>query len=122
MSDETKMAIKMIKRAFRLNPIPPPYYYSFMAIAYRVDGQYKKAIKCAKKSVSGSPNQIMPYITMAVSYSLLDDIENANIVVNKILEIDPKITVTEQKLLMPYKHEENVEEAADALRKAGLPD
>ena len=41
---ETKEAIRLLNIAFRLNPVPPTYYYHFLGMAYRNDSQYEKAI------------------------------------------------------------------------------
>jgi adenylate cyclase len=120
--EKTETAIKLLKRAFRLNPIPPHYYYNFMAMAYRIDGQYEKAIEFAKKSISNDPDQLMPHVTSAVAYSLLNEIEKAKMTMKEVLKIDPKLTVENYTALMPYNRKENVEEVAYALRKAGMPE
>ena len=120
--EKTKIAIEILKKAFRLNPLPPPYYYNFMAMAYRIDGQYEKAIEFAKKGISSDHSQLTPYVTMAISYSLLNQIEKANKAIEYVLKIDPKLTVNNYTALMPYKRKESVDEVADALRKAGMPD
>jgi adenylate cyclase len=51
MSGETDLAINYLKRAFRLNPIPLPHYYHILAMAYRNNEQYEKAIEVSERGL-----------------------------------------------------------------------
>ena len=53
--EESKKAIRLMRRAFRLNPIPPVYYYAWMGMAYETDGQYENAIEQCKKAIDLNP-------------------------------------------------------------------
>jgi hypothetical protein len=70
LSDKIESAIKLIKRAIRLNPIPPPHYYDFLAMAYRDNEQFEKAIELSEKALSNNPDQLSAYLTLAASYRL----------------------------------------------------
>jgi len=107
LSDETELAIKLLKRAFRLNPIPLPHYYSFLAMAYRNNGQYEKAIELSKKGLIGNPDQLPVYLTLAASYFYLNRTEEAHKAVEEVLRIYPNFSG---------------DNFIDALRKAGLPE
>ncbi len=121
LSDKTKLAIKLLRRALRLNPIPPPHYYNFMAMAYRIDEQYEKAIESAEKGLSGNPDQLMPYLTMAASYISLDRTEEAHKAVKEVLRIDPNFSIESLAKTVPYKNQETADRYFETLRKAGLP-
>ncbi|NNK84762.1 MAG: tetratricopeptide repeat protein [Desulfobacterales bacterium] len=121
-SDKTELAIKLLKRAFRLNPIPSPSNYIFLAIAYRVDGQYEKAIEVAEKGLKDNPDQLSPYLALASSYSLLNRDEDARKAAKQVLRIDPNFSLDYLSKTLPYKNQETLNEYVEALRKAGLPD
>jgi adenylate cyclase len=120
-SDKVELAIKLLKRAFRLNPIPPSYYYDLLGIAYRVNGQYEKAIEMGKKAVSISPDNVSAYITLAASYSPINRTEDASKAVEEILRIQPDVSLEYFANIQPYKNQEKLDNFINALRKAGLP-
>jgi len=121
-ADRPKLAIKLLERAFRLNPIPPPNYYNYLAIAYRIDGQYEKAIELAKKCISGSPDHIAAHLSLAASYSYLNRTDEAHNAAEKTLGIDSNFSVNYFAKTVPYKNQNYLDKYMDALRKAGLPD
>jgi len=121
-SGEIKLAIELLKRAFRLNPIPPTHFYYFLGTAYRISGRYKKAIELAKKVLRGNPDQLEPYLLLAVSYSLLNRPKEAHKAVEEVLRINPNFSIKYFAKMLPYKHQETVDEIIDVLRKEGLPE
>ena len=121
-SNKIELAIKLLKRAFRLNPIPPPHFYYFLGTAYRLNGQYEKAIELAKKCLRENPDQLEPNLILAVSYSLLNNAKEAHNAVEEVLRINPNLSIEYFAKTLPYKHQETVDEIINALRKAGLPD
>jgi len=121
-SDEIESAIKLLERAFRLNPIPPSHYYDFLAMAYRADGQYEKAITICKKGLSENADQVATYLTLASTYSLSNRTEEAHKAAEKVLRINPEFSLDYFANTLPYKNEKSLEKQINALRKAGLPD
>jgi len=121
-SDKVELAIKLLERAIRLNPIPQSYYYFFLAMAYRYNGQYEKAIEVCNKALSGSPDSLVAYLTLAASYSFLNRTEDARKTVEEILRINPSFSLKYYASTIPYKNQEKLDKFINALRKAGLPD
>ena len=121
-SDKIELAIKLLKRAFRLNPIPPSYYYDCLGIAYRYNGQYEKAIEICKKAIIVSPDNVSAYITLAASYSPMNRTEDACKAVEEILRIQPVFSLENLANTQPYKKQEELDKFINALRKAGLPE
>ena len=121
-SDKTELAIKMLKRAFRINPIPPSHYYLFLASAYRIKGEYEKAIAVAQKGLSVNPDQLTSYLMLAASYFSLNRIDEAHKAAEEVLAIDPNFSVDYYGKMLPYKKQETTDKFIDALRKAGLPE
>jgi len=122
LSDETELAIEMLKRAFRLNPIPRPHYYNVLAMAYRNNGLYEKAIELSEKGLIGNPDQLAVYLTLAACYIYLNRTEEAHKAVEEVLRIEPNFSLEYQAGIMPYKRKETGDKFVNALRKAGLPD
>ena len=122
LSDKTELAIKLIKRAFRLNPIPLPHYYIMLAMAYRNCEQYEKAIELSKKSLIEYPDLLSQYLTLAASYSSLNRIDEANKAVDEILRLNPNFSLEYYSAMLPYKNKDTTETFVESLRKAGLPD
>ncbi len=121
-SDKIELAIKLLKRAFRLNPIPQPYFYGILAMAYRINGQYEKAIEVCEKTLSGNPDQITPYLTLAASYSSLNRAEEARKAAEEILRISPGFSLEYYANTLPFKNQEESDKLINSLRKAGLPE
>jgi tetratricopeptide (TPR) repeat protein len=121
-SDKIELAIKLLKRALRLNPIPQSYYYLFLGMAYRDNGQYEKAIEMCKKALSGNPDQLIPYLTLAASYSAINRTEDASKAVEEILRINPGFSLEYYANTLPFKNQEKLDQFVNALREAGLPD
>jgi adenylate cyclase len=121
-SDKIGLAIKLLKRAFRLNPIPPSHFYLFLGMAYAVNGQDEKTIEMCKKALSGSPDNLGVYLTLAASYSTLNRTDDARKAVEEILRINPGFSLEYHANTLPYKNQEKLDRYISALRKAGLPE
>jgi len=120
-SDKTDMALKLLNTAFRLNPIPTPTNYMFLATAYRNSGQYEKAIEASEKGLRDNPEQLTSYLNLVACYSFLNRIEEAHNAVEEVLRIDPNFSLEYHKNVLPFKNQETLNKYIDALRKAGLP-
>jgi adenylate cyclase len=121
-SGKPEKAIELMKRAFRLNPIPPPYYFSYLGMAYRMNGQYLEAIEACEKAISKSPNFVIPYITIAASYSSLEQYEKAHETVTEILMINPKLSIELITMYASFEQKADLENLLEAMRKAGIPE
>ena len=121
-SEKVELAIELLKRAFRLNPIPQSHYYLFLAMAYRDNGQYEKAIEVGKKALSGNPDNLPVHLTLAASYSAINRTEDARKAVEEILRINPGFSLEYFANTLPSKNQEELDKYINALRKAGLPE
>jgi len=121
-SDEIELAYKLIKKALRLNPIPPPHYYFWLAAIYRIKGQYEEAIQHLKKALIGSPDLLTPYLYLTATYSSLNRTEEVQKAAEEVLRIEPNFSLEYHKNILPYKNQETLNKYIDALRNAGLPD
>ena len=115
-------AIAHFKKAIRLNPFSPYWYYKELGTCYIQKGQYEDALTEYKKALQRSPDNIGNHMGLATIYVFLDRQEEAEAEVRKVLEIDPNFSTGLASNLWPYKNPADLKILVDALRKAGLPD
>jgi adenylate cyclase len=121
-SGKPEKAIELMKRAFRLNPIPPPSYFFASGLAYRMTGRYLEAIEACKQAIIKSPDYLLPYITIAASYSSLEQYEKAHQAVTEILRLSPKYSIEVLAMSASFEQKADLENLLEGLRKAGLPE
>ncbi len=122
MAGEIEVAIRNLKKAFRLNPLPPSYYYHFLGGAYAFDRQYDKVLEILNQSLSIDSETLLPYLYLTSVYIELNNLDQAKISANKILEIDPNFSTEYHKNVLPLKDKTELDRYIGNLRKAGLPD
>ncbi len=81
------------KKAIRLNPIPPSYYFVNLGFAYLGAGQYEEAIEAYNKSIKKQSNNIFAHIHLAGTYSLMGREKDANEAALEVLKIDPEFSL-----------------------------
>ncbi len=111
-------AIPMLQKAIRLNPITPPQYLNLMAINYRILGQYEKAIDYLEKAISSHPNHLFSLINSSACYVLADREEEAYVVSEKVLQLNPEFSIDKFTQTVPYKSMEEKKKLNKALKKA----
>ena len=115
-------AINVIKNAIRLNPIPPGWYLSSLGDAYRLKGQYEKAVHEYKKAIQLQPDDMISHLNLTVCYVKLGREEDANAEAAKVLRINPKFSAESYAKHIPLKNEASKKLFIDGMRKAGLPE
>ena len=119
---EPEKAIVLLQKAFRLNPIPPPYFYHFLGMAYSHLKQYEKAVEILNRSLSIDSEALTPHLVLATCYIDLNEFDKAHKTVERVLEIDPKFSIEYQKSISISNDQAEAERYFGNLRKAGLPD
>ncbi len=113
-------AITMIKKAIRLNPYPPSWYYANLAGAYKVIGHYDEAIQIFKKALEKSPDNLMALAPLTGAYVLAGRLEEARATAKEVLRVNPRFSVDRYARMSPFKDESHKIRNAEALRKVGL--
>jgi adenylate cyclase len=121
-SGKPEKALELMKRAFRLNPIPPPNYYFNLGGAYFMLSRYLEAIRVCKKAINISPDYVSPKVIMAACYSLLEQYKKAHETVTEILKIDPNFSIESVAISTPFEQKADIENLLEALRMAGVPE
>jgi TolB-like protein/Tfp pilus assembly protein PilF len=119
-ADRPEEAIKILKKAIRLNPMPPGWYLHNLAIAYRNMDRYDEAIEWAKKAVDRHPSSVLSHLALASCYSLAGREKEAQAEATQALRIDPKFSLERLAKTTPQKNQETKKRFIDSLRKAGL--
>jgi len=122
MAGEIEVAIRNLKKAFRLNPLPPAYYYYFLGGAYHYDRQNGKALEILNQSLSIDSEALNSYLYLSSVYIELNKLDQAKKSAKKILEISPSFSLEYHKNVVPLKDRSVLERYIENLRKAGLPE
>jgi tetratricopeptide (TPR) repeat protein len=118
IGNRTEEAIKELKIANRLDPFPPNWILHFLGEAYRVKGEYMKAIAVFKKAIKIDPNYWLSHLSLAACYGLLGREEEARAAAAEVLRIDPNVSIA--KVTIPYNDKADKTRTVKVLRRAGL--
>jgi len=111
-------AIPICKKAMRLNPIAPAPYFNSMAIAYRMVGQYDKAIEYLEEGTQRYPNYIFSHLNLSACYILVGQEQEAYTEAKEVLRLKPKFSVDRFAKTLQLKNQEEKNRFIGALRKA----
>jgi adenylate cyclase len=115
-------AVELIKKAMRLNPFPPSFYYYQLGYCYFTMEQYEQAIDEFKKAIDLEPKNQPALVGLSASYSSLDRNEEALSAGKNLCKIAPNFSVKSWVKKLPYKNEADSERITKSLHKAGLPE
>jgi adenylate cyclase len=118
MGGRTEEAIKEFKMANRLDPFPPNHILHYTGVAYRVNGEYEKAIEFFKKATERNPDYWLSHFGLAACYGLLGREEEARAAAAEVLRIRPNFSI--EKVYTPYRDKADKVRTFEVLRKAGL--
>jgi len=116
----TEEAIREYKMANRLDPFPPSHILHFTGVAYRVNGEYEKAIEFFKRATERNPDYWLSHFGLTACYGLLDREEEARAAAAEVLRIRPNFSI--KKVSTPYRDKTDKKRTFEVLRKAGLPE
>ena len=109
-----------IEKAMRLNPrYPIPYLWALGYASY-LTGRTHEAMAIAKRILTHNPEHLTARILLAVIYSELDCVEEAQAEAAEILRISPQYSLEVMQQRMPQKDQASLNRYVEGLRKAGL--
>jgi tetratricopeptide (TPR) repeat protein len=114
----SEQAIAQLKKAMRMNPRHPSWYWDVLGFAYYELGQYKEALATLKQNNKPS---FFDHRNLAAVYVRLGRLEEARAEVSKLLEKNPHYTLRSENN-SPYKDENRRERLINDLSKAGVPE
>ena len=113
-----EQAIAQLKKAMRMNPRHPSWYWHVLGFAYYEVGQYKEALAALKH---GNKPSFFDHRNLAAVYVRLGRLEEARAEVSILLEKNPHYTLRSENN-SPYKDENRRERLINDLRMAGVPE
>jgi adenylate cyclase len=118
------IAVEQANRALRLSPFDPWLYIPYIALAYAhfAAGRLEETVAAASLATQSNPRFTPPIILHAAALGCLDRSEDAKPVVQRLLELQPGLTVATAILSARYVNPEKIAALANALRRAGLPE
>jgi tetratricopeptide (TPR) repeat protein len=120
---ESAMAIEQAELALRLSPFDPLTNQRYMAItiAHFVAGRFEESAVAANRSVQANSRFSPPYWMRAAALAKLGRIDEAKIVAQRLLEVQPQFTIA-SITSAPFANPEILAALGDALRYVGLPE
>lgn len=121
--NEGAEAIKRVERAMALSPLEPyAYFYkSTLTAAHYNNGDYEDAIYWGKKTMATAPRFVANLRPLIASLSALGEIDEARVLSQKLLKIDPCFSVSKFCKWYPIKDVGQVALYAKHLSAAGVP-
>jgi adenylate cyclase len=115
-------AIPILEGVLRELPRPPPNRLRALAGAQREAGRYEEAIETYKRVVALNPNNVVSLVGLATCYGIMGREQEAQTVAKEVLRLNPKFSVGSNLTTNYLKDPAARKRAAEALRRAGLPD
>ena len=120
MSGKAEEGIKVIEKAMRFNPIPPPHYLVWLGYAYTLLGRYEGAIELYKEVLKRAPNSLFAHIWLTATYSAFGSEDDARHQAEQLRRLDQTFSVEQYAETVLIKDEAQRERFLANLRKAGL--
>ncbi|MGB9647917.1 MAG: adenylate/guanylate cyclase domain-containing protein [Stellaceae bacterium] len=118
------IAVEHGNRALRLSPVDPWIYMPYIGLAYAhfAAGRFEETVAAASLATQSNPRFTVPQILHAAALGSIDRSEDAKTVVQRLLELQPGLTVATAILSARYVNPENIAALENGLRRAGLPE
>ena len=113
-------SIELYRKAIRLNPFPPSFYYYQMGYCYLMTDKYEEAIIKFKKAIKLQPDNLPAFIGLAAVYGISGRDEESIHVCKEIKRIDPEFSAERWVDKSPYKNEADRQRLKNGLLKAQL--
>jgi len=118
------IAVEHANRALRLSPFDPLIYVPYLGLAYAhfAAGRFEEAAAAAHMASQSNPRFTVPHMLHAAALGMLGRREGAMTAVERLLELQPGITVATAILSARCVNPKHIDALENALRRAGLPE
>ncbi len=115
-------AIQLFKKAIRLNPFGPAWYFTNLGHAYQSTGRFEEAVSAYRTAVERAPNNFYAHLGLAASYIMMGREKEARDEGAEVLRVNPKFSLDSwtRGLSAAYRDQSVIDNSFGALRKAGL--
>jgi adenylate cyclase len=111
--------VEWARKAMRLNPYHPNWYWDAFAHVLHTAGRYAEALEAYSRVVE-RPSFYHAYV--AACHAELGHVEEARRHSALALQVKPDFSVAAWGERLPFKHEADLQRFLDGLREAGLPE
>ncbi len=118
------IAVEQANRALRLSPFDPLLYLPYVALTYAhfAAGRFEEAAAAASLASQSNPRFSVPHMLRAAALGRLDRKEEAETEVQRLLELEPGLTVATGIRSARYTNPKDMDALEHALRRAGIPE
>jgi adenylate cyclase len=118
------IAVEQASRALRLSPFDPLVILPYVGLAYAhfAAGRFEETVAAASLATQANPRFSVPQILHAAALGSLERSEDAKTVVQRLIELQPGITVATAILSARYVNPKNISALENGLCQAGLPE
>jgi TolB-like protein/urease accessory protein UreF len=120
---EPDEAIERIAHGMRLSPLGPDMQRMEVgtAMAHLLAGRTEDAVSWAEKAARHRSDQALPLTIFAAIYARAGRGDEARLAMQQLRQLDPALRLSNLGKWLPFQRPQDLENFADALRKAGLP-
>jgi tetratricopeptide (TPR) repeat protein len=119
-SGQLERGVALTRKAMRLNPQHPPWYYVAPMNGHFLKGEYEQALVEALKWASGG-SEYWVYANLAAIYGKLGRRKEAQAAIGSLLTLKPNFPEkARQEYRIWFLNDRDTEQFLDGLRKAGL--
>ena len=119
LSGNATVAIENVRRALRLNPHPPGWYYWMLGQAQYVLRDHLSAVKTLRRPET---HRTTSRRTLAASLAQLGRLEDARQEAELFMMSNPHFTIRQWANSQPFRDEQTRRHFVDGYLKAGLPE
>jgi TolB-like protein len=117
-------AIERIAHGMRLSPLGPDMERMEVgtAMAYLLSGRTEDALSWAEKASRHMSDQALPISILAAIYTRAGRGNEARLAMQQLRQLDPALRLSKLNEWLPFQRPQDLDNFADALREAGLPE
>jgi len=117
-------ALEQLARSLRLSPLDPRLFLSgsYIGMVHVFRGRYEEALSWITRALAHRPNFAVALRAAAVANAYAGNIEEAQKLVARILQISPTASISHYMSINLYQRPEDIERMVGGLRLAGLPE
>ncbi|MGX5801362.1 winged helix-turn-helix domain-containing tetratricopeptide repeat protein [Bradyrhizobium sp. Arg314] len=112
-------SLEHIRKAFRLNPYPPSWYYLTLGAAQYAAREYEAAVETLRRDETYRTSSRR---FLAASLAQLGRLDEARAEVEMFLVANPHFTTSHWVWTEPFRDDATLKHFVDGFRKAGLPE
>ena len=124
LRNQPEAAIEAVERARRLSPFDPYafFYVGIIAVAHLAARRFEQAIEWADRGLYEQPRMVPAMRVKVAAYAHLGHLDEARAELNRLLAIDPQLTIAGYRAFAQFMAPEVLELWVTGLRLAGLPE